>query len=131
MPRADRCRRLHAEDSGQATVEFALILPVIACAAWLVAAVTVVSVRQLEVMQTARVAARAAAVDPDPGAARTAAEAATRLRPLQVSTVVDGGLVTVSIRMPTPLPLPLPGVWRPDITVSARATMAREGIEVS
>ncbi len=109
---------------GQASVEFALILPVIALAAWAVVAVGTVTMRQLEVMNVARVAARTAAVEP--GSARTAALAATDLRPLGVEEEVTDGLIMVTVRFTHRVPVPLPVGWRPDLTLEARVVMNQE-----
>lgn len=119
-----RRRRL---DRGQATVELALVLPLVALLALGVAQVAVVAAQQLAVLHAARDAARAASVDADaPGAADRAAHEATALRPLAVSAAVAGDLVTVTVSHRAPTDLPLIGPLLPDVVVSARVSMARD-----
>jgi Flp pilus assembly protein TadG len=114
-------------DRGQAAVELALVLPVVAMLALGVAQVAVVAAHQLAVLHAARDAARAASVDADAaGAAQRAAHQATALRPLSVSAAVDGDLVTVTVSHRAPTDLPLVGPLLPDVVLSARVTMARD-----
>lgn len=114
------------DESGQASVEFALVLPVIALSAWLVAAVAAVSVRHLEVLHAARVAARVAALDASPDMVRAATGDATSLSPLEVEITTHDSLVTVSVRVRYPVPVPIPVRWRPTVMLSSQVTMARE-----
>jgi Flp pilus assembly protein TadG len=60
-------------EGGQATVELALALPTLAFVLALVFEVALVATDEVRLWHAAREAARAAAVDPDPGAALTAA----------------------------------------------------------
>jgi hypothetical protein len=80
--------------------------------------------RHLEVASVARVAARAAAVEP--GSARAAAFAATDLRPLSVEEEATDGLVVVTVRVTHRVPVPLPVGWRPDLMLEARVAMNQE-----
>lgn len=121
-----------AAERGQATVEVALALPVVVLALLLVIQVALVGRAQVLVTNAAREGARAAAVDPDPGAARAAALAAPGLDPSRVSVEVSprGDIgsnvtVTVSYRMPTEVALVGPLVGEP--TLDATVTMRVEG----
>jgi len=126
--RAPACR---PEDRGQSTVELALLLPVV-----LVVILTVVQVGLLGrdvvlVTHAAREAARAAAVDPSPGAARRAALASSSLRSDRLSVSVTGrtgasGRVRVTLAYRVPLRVPLVGSLLGDRTVHASATMRIE-----
>ena len=121
-----------ATERGQATVEVALALPVVVLALLLVIQVALVGRAQVLVTNAAREGARAAAVDPDPGAARAAASTAPGLDPSRVSVEVSprGDIgsnvtVTVSYRMPTEVALVGPLVGEP--TLEATVTMRVEG----
>lgn len=114
-------------DRGQATVEMALVLPLVALFALGVAQVAVVAAHQLAVLHAARDAARAASVDTDAaGAADRAAHRATTLRPLSISTAATDDVVTVMVSHRAATDVPLIGPLLPDVEVSARVTMARD-----
>ena len=68
-----RRRARRGSTRGQATVEFAFVLPLVVLALLAVVQVGVVVRDQLGVVHAAREAARAASVDPDPGRAVRAA----------------------------------------------------------
>jgi TadE-like protein len=119
-------RRQHTE-RGQATVEFALLLPLIVFAALAVIQVALVVRDQMAVVHAAREAARAASVEPDPGyavavARRTAPDAEVRVgaRP-EVGEPIS---VEVSLRSVTSVPLV--GALFPDPVLRARAEMRVE-----
>lgn len=119
--------RRRARDGGQATVELALVLPLVAMLALGLAQVAVIAAEQLAVLHAARDAARAASVDADAaGAAHRAAHEATALRPLAVSTSVAGDLVTVTVSHRAATDLPLVGPLLPDVVLSADVSMARD-----
>jgi len=95
---------------GQATVELALVLPLVALLLAAVAQVVLLARDELRVVQAARVAARAVVVHPDEGAARAAIRGSgMALDGMRVSVTgsrAPAGLaaVTVSAR-PTRVPL--------------------------
>jgi hypothetical protein len=114
-------------DGGQATVEFALTLPLIAVLALLLVEGALVGRDQVAVVHAAREAVRAASVDPDPDAP---AEAARRVLP---GATVDAGVrpppgrpVTVTVSYRSPTDLPLVGSFLPEPRLSARAVMRVE-----
>lgn len=123
-------------DDGQATVEFALVLPVVALVVLGIAQVVAVARDQLAVEFAAREAARAAAVAADPTAAAVeAAGSAVRLQPLQVSIELSGGAlertgrverVTATVRHRSSTRVPLIGRVVGDVEVVGSATMMRE-----
>lgn len=114
---------------GQAAVEVALVMPVVAVLLLAVVQVALVVRDQVLVVHAAREAARAAAVDPSAGAARRAALAATSLDPdrLEVDQPAPGGrLASASVEYRSPTRAPLIGPLLPDVVVRAQVTMRRE-----
>jgi len=114
-------------DRGQATVELALVLPVVCLLLCGVLQVVVV-VRDLLVTQlAAREAARAASVSATPAAA--AAAAVARLgapSSIAVSVSDDGDTVTATVGMTSRTDVPLVGSLLPDVPLTASVTMAAE-----
>jgi hypothetical protein len=118
-------------DHGQATVELALVLPLIALVLTALVQAVVVARDQLLVVHAAREAARAAAVDPAPGAARHAAELSGPLDPGRLEVDVSGragagSRVRTVVRYRQPTDLPLVGRLVGDVTLRAEATMRVE-----
>lgn len=114
---------------GQATVELALGFPIVLIGVLLVLQLALVGRDQLLVTHAAREAARAAAVDPRPGAARSGALASTTgIDPdrLEVRLRRSAGRVDVSVGYRSVTALPLVGRLVPDPDLAARATMAEE-----
>ena len=119
--------RTTATDRGQATVEFALALPLVAVLVLGIVQLVVVARDQLAVELAAREAARAAAVSASPTAtARAAADAAITLAPLEVEVVETGGRITVTVRHRTTTDVPLIGPAIGAVEVAASVTMQRE-----
>jgi len=126
-PLAVRTARAARPDGGQATVELALSLPVVALMLCAVLQVAVIARDRVAVHLAAREAARAAAVAADPAAAgRVAADQATSLRPLRVTITRSGGLVTAEVAYTDGTEVPLIGALLPDVEVTAAVTMALE-----
>lgn len=104
-------------DGGQATVELALGLPVVVLGLLLVLQLALVGRDQLLLTHSTREGARAASVDPAPGAARAAALASTSaLRPdrLDVEVRRRGSRVEVRARYRSSTDLPIVGALVPD-----------------
>jgi Flp pilus assembly protein TadG len=104
-------RRFGAE-AGQATVELALCLPLVAIAALGVLQISLVARDDVLVTHAAREAARAAAVGADPGEAAAAAARTSGLDPARLEVAVAGSpsagsrlIVTVRYRCPTDVPI--------------------------
>jgi Flp pilus assembly protein TadG len=119
------------EDRGQATVELALLLPVLVVLLAVLVQAGVLVRDQILVTHAAREAVRAAALDDDPDAARRAAAAAGPLDRdrLQVSVAGRhgrGSRVTVRVTYRAPTRLPLVGRAVGDVTLRASATMRVE-----
>jgi Flp pilus assembly protein TadG len=118
-------------EGGQATVEVALLLPLLATMLLAVVQVGLVVRDQVLVTHAAREAARAAAVDPTDAAAREGAEAAARLDPSRLAVELTGstepgGRVTVTVTYRSPTDVPLVGQLVGDHTLTAEATMRVE-----
>lgn len=115
---------------GQAAVEVALLLPFLALVFLAVVQVALVARDQVLVVHAAREGARAAAVDPAPGAARAAVLAGSGLKAdhLEVDTGRGpaSGFVTVSVRYRASTTVPVVGTLVSDAPLSANAAMRVE-----
>ena len=125
-------RRTRWEDGGQASVELALLLPVVLLLLLAVLQVGLLARDVVLVTHAAREGARAAATDPHPRVARAAAVASSGLDPsrLTVSTVVTGEgtsrRVRVEVTYRAPTSVPLVGTLLADRTLRTAATMRVE-----
>jgi Flp pilus assembly protein TadG len=120
-----RCER------GQATVEAALVLPLVALLLLAVVQVGLVVRAEVLVTHAAREAARSAAVDPDPQAATRTAVSATTLDPHRMTVQVQGrngpgSRVQVDVTYTAATDVPLVGSLIGDVTLHATATMRVE-----
>ena len=119
-------------DGGQASVELALLLPVVLVLLLAVLQVGLLARDVVLVTHAAREGARAAATDPDPAVARAAALASSGLDPsrLTVTTVVTGDdtarRVRVEVAYRAPTAVPLVGTLLADRTIRTSATMRVE-----
>lgn len=123
--------RWHRVDRGQATVELALLLPLVVMLLLAVVQVGLVARDAVLVVHAAREAVREAAVTAAPGAARRAAEAGSGLTgPRLAVTVVrreaPGGRVEVAVRYRAPTQVPLVGHLVPDVSLSSKVIMRVE-----
>lgn len=120
--------RAKSKSEGQATVEFALILPFLALL--LLTAVQVGLLVRTRVLLThaAREAAREAAVGADDAEVRTAALASADLSPEHLVVVVSrsDGRVSVELRYVQSTDVPLVGPLIGDATFDAAASMRLE-----
>jgi Flp pilus assembly protein TadG len=120
-----------SKGEGQAAVELALALPLLAVLLLGLIQVGLLVRDQVLVVHAAREAARQAAVDPAPEAARRAATASSGLVParLQVAVTGRGGAgsrVRVNVRYRAPTDIPLVGPAIADFEMHASATMRVE-----
>ncbi len=123
--------RGHHRQDGQATVELALLLPLVALLLLALVQVAVVARDQVLVAHAAREAVRAVAVDDDVDAARRAAERAGPLAADRLEVEVSGrdgvgSRVRVVVRYRVPLRLPLVGGAVGDVELRSDATMRVE-----
>lgn len=111
-------------DSGQATVELALVMPLIIGLLLIILNVGLIVRDQLAVWHAASAGARAASISPDsPDVVQQAVEAEVQLRPLHLRIVRDGDLITVEAKYPRTI-----GLWvfkyiAPPLILSATVTM--------
>lgn len=130
--RRHRAARQGGDERGQSTVELAMLLPVVVVLLLAVLQIGVVGRDLLLVTHAAREAARAAATDPAPNAARQAAIAATglpedRLTVIAHSRGEPGSRVRVTVSYRAPTTVPLIGRMVGERTLRASATMRVEG----
>lgn len=121
-PAAAPLRKRHRGDRGQASVEVAFLLPVLAILAVGLLQVGLVVRSKVLTVHAAREAARAASVGDDP----QAAGATSGLRSLSVEIRSDGERVTAVVTYVDPTDLPLIGAVMPSVTLQSRATMRIE-----
>lgn len=118
-------------DRGQAVIELALALPLVALLLLGVAQVMAVAVHRMAVVHAARDAVRAASVSADPAIAARLAAART-LSDATVTVTLAGpaaageGTVTVAVVSRDDTEVPLIGAVIPPVELEARATMALE-----
>ena len=122
-------RRPQHDDTGQATVELALVFPLILMLLLTLVQVGLVVRAQILVTHAAREGARVAAVGEDPMAAAIAATGldADRMRVDRTESATPGDVVTVTVTYGAPTEVPLIGRLLDDIELEAEATMRIEG----
>jgi TadE-like protein len=116
--------RRSRRERGQATVEFALVLPALVLAAVAIIQVALVVRDYVAVVHAAREAARAASVDADPGSAahRVLPGAQIHVGPRPAV----GEPIAVDVEYTSVTDLPLVGALFPDPVLHHRATMRVE-----
>jgi len=114
-------------ERGQATVELALVLPLFVLGLMAILQVGLVVRDHVAIVHAAREAARAAAVEPDPGKATAAARRVLRHADVTVGARPRvGEPISVEVRYRSRTDLPLVGALFPDPTLHARAVMRVE-----
>jgi len=115
-------------EQGQATVELALLLPLLALVTLAVVQVGAVARDRVALTHVAREAARAAVVDPSPAAVRAAAVRASSLDPARLRVVLRGGdEVTVVVTYRSATDVPLIGRLVGDVTFTEKFVGHAEG----
>jgi Flp pilus assembly pilin Flp len=114
-------------ERGQATVEFALVLPVLAIALLAVLQVALVVRDHVALVHAAREAARAASVDPDPARAVRAAHRTLPGASVEVGARPGiGEPISVTVVFTSETTLPLVGTLFPDPTLRSTVSMRVE-----
>jgi Flp pilus assembly protein TadG len=118
---------------GSATLEFALVLPIVLVMALAVVQVGVLVKDQLVVVESARAGAREASVNPDDGAVEQAAtDSASSLDPARLDVAVQrqgsaGTAVSVVVTYHAPIAIPVVAWMFPStIDLAATAVMRQE-----
>jgi len=124
--------RRRGRDRGQASVELALLLPVVVLLLLAVLQVGLMARDVVLVTHASREAARAAATDPAPSAALGAARSSSGLDPDRLSVDVSGrgkagSRVRVEVTYRSPTAVPIIGALLGDRTIKSSATMRVEG----
>ena len=111
-------------DSGQATVELALVMPLITGLLLIILNVGLIVRDQLAVWHAASAGARAASISSDSlGVVQQAVEDEVGLRPLHLHIVRDEQLITVEVKYPRTINLWLIKHIVPPLTLTASVTM--------
>ena len=111
-------------DSGQATVELALVMPLIIGLLLIILTAGLVVRDQLAVWHAASAGARAASISPDsPDVVQQAVESEVQLRPIHLQIVREGDLITVEAKYPRTIGLWLFKFITPPLILSAAVTM--------
>ncbi|MFT5530457.1 MAG: Flp pilus assembly protein TadG [Candidatus Poriferisodalaceae bacterium] len=120
--------RRPASADGQATVEFALVLPLVLLVLLSIVQVGLVGRDRVLNVHAARAGARAAAVDAGPAAVREAVIVASGLDPgrVTVQQSSSGSTVTVTVSYRSATDVPLVGAMVGDVLMDASVTMRRE-----
>ena len=115
-------------DAGQATVELALVLPLLLALVLVVVQVGLVVRDQVLLIHAAREAARVAAIDGDvPGAVEVARSSTGLDRSrLGVGIEAESGYVTARLRYRSSIVVPLVRLARDDVGLTASVTMLDE-----
>ena len=111
-------------DRGQSTVEFALVLPLLAVVILGSLQITVILVRRVELVHVVRDAARAASVAADSQGAAERSVAGSSLPDVQVDVRDVGTHLAVTGRLLVPTDVPLIGELLPDLTLDETLTIA-------
>ena len=125
MPSSTKSERRWGEH-GQASVEFAMVLPVIVIMTLGLVVVALAVRNELAVELAAREGARAAAVSANPGAAAIAAATRVVSLPIEVATTSDSNTVTVSVTYTDPVHVAIIGSLIGPVRHTASVTMALE-----
>lgn len=113
-------------DRGQATVEFALCLPLVLIVMLTMAQLVIIGLQKVRLVHTTREAARSAAIAGDPATSAARAVESLGARDVEVVTSTDEGWVTVRVRQTFRTDIPVVGPWLPDIELEEEVTMLRE-----
>ena len=124
-----RSRRGSRSAQGQATVELALILPLVLTLALALVQVGLVASDAVRVAHAARSATRAASVGLDDASVRRAASEGSGLAPSRLTVVISraGDWVTVRVTYRCPTDVPLVGTVAPSVVLRDQLTMRVEG----
>jgi Flp pilus assembly protein TadG len=113
-------------EKGQATIEFALALPLLVVFVMLIAQFAIVARQQLALWEVARNAARYASVSTDPQLAAEEIATQNGFAPSAVVATNSDGITQVSMTYKENTSLPLLGPFIPSLTLRAHVSMLTE-----
>lgn len=124
----NRSARAESGQTGQASVELALVLPLLTMLLLALVQAALVARDAVLVVHAAREAARAAAVDPRPASAWAGAVAATGLEPARMEVELHraGARARVRVRYTVPTDVPLVGALVPEMELQSGVTIRVE-----
>ena len=123
-------RQLHQKERGQATVEFALLLPLVVCVSFALFEIAIIMTDHFRALEVSRIAVRGASTAPDPGASAAELVHRTLGAKADVATTVDDGLVTVSVSWQHRISLALLSDLLPTVTIRGSSSMLQEPQEL-
>ena len=120
-------QKVKSSEAGQSTVEFALIIPVVAIFLMLILQVGLVVRQKILVTNSSREAARILSVENDFGKATMKAKETVNDAKVIISRPANQGeYLTVTIKDVVKSKMPILGVIFPDISVTSKTTMRVE-----
>ena len=120
-------QKVKSSEAGQSTVEFALIIPVVAIFLMLILQVGLVVRQKILVTNSSREAARILSVENDFGKATMKAKETVNGAEVIISRPANQGeYLTVTIKDVVKSKMPILGVIFPDISVTSKTTMRVE-----
>jgi Flp pilus assembly protein TadG len=120
-------QKVKSSEAGQSTVEFALIIPVVAIFLMLILQVGLVVRQKILVTNSSREAARILSVENDFGKATMKAKETVNDAKVIISRPANQGeYLTVTIKDVVKSKIPILGVIFPDISVTSKTTMRVE-----
>ena len=120
-------QKVKSSEAGQSTVEFALIIPVVAIFLMLILQVGLVVRQKILVTNSSREAARILSVENDFGKATMKAKETVNGAEVIISRPANQGeYLTVTIKDVVKSKIPILGVIFPDISVTSKTTMRVE-----
>jgi hypothetical protein len=115
----------HKDDSGQATVEFALLLPLFVACIGVLVATTALALSSLRLADTARTAARVASTSNDP---QDAVRTFTTEIGVDSRVTLDHQRQFLNVHLAQRIRLPFIGLPLPLVRLTAQSTVLYEGI---
>lgn len=121
--------RIHQrrDEAGQATVEFALLLPLFVSCIALIVASAAIGLSSLRLADTARVVARAASTTEDPS---QTVDALLKNQQISHTEFVDESRQFLTVTLRQKIRIPHIGIPIPAITMSAQSTVVIEGLPI-
>ena len=114
-------------DTGQATIEFALLLPLFALCLGLLITAIGIGLASIRLADTARLAARAASTAVNPGAV---VDSIVQSADISHTELTDSSQQFLTVALSQHLRLPLLGIPLPGYTLTAQSTVLIEAVPI-